>query len=157
MMNFKKWMWRAKTSFASVRFCQILLKCIVSLCTSTSNVEVCFYRDFPKECVVKVFIGEKGYQVIVLMYKFLIINKVQQCFIFLGFIGYHFLKKIFICFAYFSIGLFFCCLMIYYTLKLSFICNTTIANISFFKKSFIFYLRERACVREIKNGGGEEG
>lgn len=157
MMNSKKWMWRAKTSFVSVRFCQILLKCIVSLCTSTSNAEECFYRDLPKEWVVKVFIGEKGYQIIVLVYKFLIINKVQKCFIFLGFIGYHFLKKIFIRFAHFSIGLFLCFLMIYYTLKLSFICNITIANISFKKKFYFLFERERACVREIKNGGSEEG
>lgn len=67
--------------------------------------------------VFKVLIGEKGYQIVVLVYDFLIINKVQQCFIFLRFIGYHFLKKLFMYFAHFSIGLFLCWLIIYYMLK----------------------------------------
>lgn len=52
MMTSKKWIWRAKMSFVSVvGFCQTPLECIVSLCTCTSNVEGCFYRDLPKECV----------------------------------------------------------------------------------------------------------
>lgn len=80
------------TSDVLLDFGQIPLKCIVSLRIATSNVEVCFL-DLPEKCVIKILIGEKGYQIIALVYNFLIISKVQHCLIFLSFNGYHFLRK----------------------------------------------------------------
>lgn len=83
--------------------------------------------------VFKVLIGEKGYQIVVLVYDFLIINKVQQCFIFLRFIGYHFFKEtlhVFCPFFYWAFSLLVNNLL--HVKTLSFICNITVANIFLF-------------------------